>query len=83
MYDTPERHPRVTPAELAYINSDPPEATTPVPWATLFPHQEAWAFAIGKFMTDPIWWLYLFWLAGLPPEEARPLARAASARRWW
>jgi len=63
MYDTPERHPRVTPAELAYINSDPAEATTPVPWATLFPHKEAWAFAIGKFMTDPIWWLYLFWLA--------------------
>ena len=63
MYDTPERHPRVTPAELAHINSDPPESTTPVPWAKLFPHREAWAFAIGKFMTDPIWWLYLFWLA--------------------
>jgi len=63
MYDTPERHPRVTPAELAYINSDPAESTTPVPWAKLFPHREAWAFAIGKFMTDPIWWLYLFWLA--------------------
>ena len=63
MYDTPDRHPRVTPAELAYINSDPPESTTPVPWARLFPHKEAWAFAIGKFMTDPIWWLYLFWLA--------------------
>jgi len=63
MYDTPERHPRVSPAELAHINSDPAEATTPVPWAKLFPHREAWAFAIGKFMTDPIWWLYLFWLA--------------------
>ncbi len=63
MYDTPERHPRVSPAELAYINSDPSEPTTPVPWAKLFPHREAWAFAIGKFMTDPIWWLYLFWLA--------------------
>ena len=63
MYDTPERHPRVTPAELAHINSDPAESTTPVPWAKLFPHREAWAFAIGKFMTDPIWWLYLFWLA--------------------
>jgi ACS family hexuronate transporter-like MFS transporter len=63
MYDTPDRHPRVTPAELAYINSDPLESTTPVPWARLFPHKEAWAFAIGKFMTDPIWWLYLFWLA--------------------
>ena len=63
MYDTPERHPRVSPAELAHINSDPAEPTTAVPWAKLFPHREAWAFAIGKFMTDPIWWLYLFWLA--------------------
>jgi MFS transporter, ACS family, aldohexuronate transporter len=53
----------VTPGELAYINSDPPESGAPVPWARLFPHREAWAFAIGKFMTDPIWWLYLFWLA--------------------
>jgi ACS family hexuronate transporter-like MFS transporter len=63
MYDTPERHPRLSPGELAYIHSDPAEPTAPVPWASLFPHREAWAFAIGKFMTDPIWWLYLFWLA--------------------
>jgi ACS family hexuronate transporter-like MFS transporter len=39
MYDTPERHPRVTPAELAHIKSDPTEPTTPVPWAALFPHR--------------------------------------------
>ncbi len=62
MYDQPEKHPRVTAGELAYIRSDPAEATTPIPWAALFPHREAWAFAAGKFMTDPIWWLYLFWI---------------------
>lgn len=60
--DDPAAHPRVTPAELAYIRSDPAESQTPVPWRKLFPHREAWAFAIGKFMTDPIWWLYLFWI---------------------
>jgi MFS transporter, ACS family, hexuronate transporter len=63
MYDSPDRHPKVSPAELAHIQSDPAEPTTPIPWARLFPHRETWAFAIGKFMTDPIWWLYLFWLA--------------------
>jgi ACS family hexuronate transporter-like MFS transporter len=61
-YRPPEEHPRVSPAELAHIRSDPIEATTPIPWRKLFPHRQTWAFAIGKFMTDPIWWLYLFWV---------------------
>jgi ACS family hexuronate transporter-like MFS transporter len=34
----------------------------PIPWAKLIPHRQTWAFALGKFMTDPIWWLYLFWI---------------------
>jgi ACS family hexuronate transporter-like MFS transporter len=33
-----------------------------VPWFSLFPVKETWAFAIAKFLTDPIWWFYLFWL---------------------
>jgi ACS family hexuronate transporter-like MFS transporter len=52
----------VSPAELAHIRSDPIEQTTPVPWSMLFRHRQTSAFAIGKFMTDPIWWLYLFWV---------------------
>jgi ACS family hexuronate transporter-like MFS transporter len=63
LYNEPERHRRVSPAELSYIRSDPADATTPIPWARLLRHRETWAFAVGKFMTDPIWWLYLFWLA--------------------
>lgn len=62
LYSQPESHPRVSAQELAYIRSDPAEETTPIPWVRLFPHREAWAFAVGKFMTDPIWWLYLFWI---------------------
>jgi ACS family hexuronate transporter-like MFS transporter len=62
MYEQPDSHPRVTRAEVAYIRSDPPETTTRVPWLTLLPHRQTWAFAIGKLMTDPIWWLYLFWI---------------------
>ena len=62
MYHQPDEHPRVTPAEVAYVRSDPPESTVKVPWLTLIPHRQTWAFAIGKLMTDPIWWLYLFWM---------------------
>ena len=62
IYQKPEEHPRVSKAELAYIQSDPPEPTYKVPWRKLFPHRQTWAFAIGKFLTDPIWWVYLFWL---------------------
>ena len=61
-YRPPEQHPRLSAAELAYIRSDPVEKVTPIPWRRLIPHRQTWAFAIGKFMTDPIWWLYLFWI---------------------
>jgi ACS family hexuronate transporter-like MFS transporter len=63
LYHRPERHPHVSPAELAWIQSDPPEPATPIPWVELFPHRQTWAFAAGKFLTDPIWWFYLFWAA--------------------
>jgi MFS transporter, ACS family, hexuronate transporter len=63
LYDRPDRHPRVTPAELAWIHSDPPESATSVSWLSLLPHRQTWAFAAGKFLTDPIWWFYLFWSA--------------------
>src|SRR5437868_5185833 len=62
VYRRPEEHPKLSPAELAYIQSDPVEPMTKIPWAKLFPHRQTWAFAIGKFLTDPIWWVYLFWL---------------------
>jgi ACS family hexuronate transporter-like MFS transporter len=62
LYGPPEGHKRLGAAELALIRSDPPESTTPLAWSRLMGYREAWAFAIGKFMTDPIWWFYLFWL---------------------
>lgn len=62
IYRKPEDDTRLSKTELAYIRSDPPESTEKIPWARLFPHRQTWAFAIGKFLTDPIWWVYLFWL---------------------
>ena len=62
LFRAPEAHPSVSPAELAYIRSDPPDRATSLTWRQIVPHRQAWAFAIGKFLTDPIWWLYLFWI---------------------
>lgn len=62
LYRKPEEHPTLSRAELEYIQSDPAEPLVRIPWKNLFPHRQTWAFAIGKFMTDPIWWVYLFWL---------------------
>jgi ACS family hexuronate transporter-like MFS transporter len=62
LYRRPEEHARLSSEERAHIQSDPPDKEARVPWARLFPHRQTWAFAIGKFMTDPIWWIYLFWL---------------------
>jgi MFS transporter, ACS family, hexuronate transporter len=61
-YDQPDGHPRLSGAELAHIKSDPSDPPVQIPWHTLLRHRQTWAFAAGKFMTDPIWWLYLFWI---------------------
>jgi len=62
VYRPPEKHPRLSASELGYIRSDPPDPEVKIPWSKLLPHRQTWAFAVGKFMTDPIWWLYLFWV---------------------
>ena len=62
MYRHPEEHPRLGPSELAYIQSDPADPPGKVPLRDILPHRQTWGFAIAKFMTDPIWWLYLFWV---------------------
>ena len=62
MYRRPEEHPRLSRAELAYIQSDPPDPVAKIPWLLLVPHRQTCAFAIGKYLTDPIWWFYLFWI---------------------
>lgn len=61
LYKAPEKHPKVSGSELAYIQSDPPEPTVKIPWLTLFTYRGAWAFALGKFLTDSMWWFYMTW----------------------
>ena len=62
IYRKPQEHPRLSASELRYIQSDPLEPETKIPWLSLLPHRQTWAFVLGKSITDPIWWFYLFWL---------------------
>jgi ACS family hexuronate transporter-like MFS transporter len=62
LYRNPNEHPKLSKSELQHIQSDPPDPAVKVPWLKLLPHRQTWAFALGKFLTDPIWWVYLFWL---------------------
>ena len=62
IYKDPDRQPRLSPEELAYIRSDPIESTAPMPWGGLWLRRQTLAFLVGKVMTDPVWFFYLFWL---------------------
>jgi ACS family hexuronate transporter-like MFS transporter len=65
LYSPPETHPRVSRSELDHIQSDPAEAAgAKIPWIRLIPQRQTSAFAIGKYLTDPIWWFYLYWIPG-------------------
>jgi len=64
IYGQPEEHPRLSKAELDYIRSDPQVSVRKIKWAALLPLRQTWAFIAGKFLTDPVWWFYLFWVPG-------------------
>jgi len=62
IYRRPREAKWVSTDELAHIERDPPDTAAKVPWSRLFWKRQTWAFALGKFLTDPIWWMFLFWL---------------------
>ncbi len=71
IYEKPEKHSKVSPSELAYIQQDiladskiagyVPESATKVSMIECLKYNQTWAFAFGKFMTDGVWWFFLFW----------------------
>lgn len=72
MYKKPEENPKVNEAELEYILSDKesdfeadkkvvPVAEKKISFLKCFKYRQTWAFAVGKFMTDGVWWFFLFW----------------------
>jgi len=69
MYGSPTEHPRCSVAELAYIQRDPPEPQGTIAWTDLLRCRQAWAFLLGKFITDPVWWFYLFWIPDFLQRE--------------
>lgn len=69
LYEVPRKHKKLSKAEYDYIHSDddasvatPEGPAEKVSWFKLLGFRQTWAFAIGKLLTDPIWWFYLFWL---------------------
>ena len=62
-YEIPEKQKRVRKAEVEYIQSDRIEIQSEkIPWLSLLGYRGTWAFVAGKFLTDPVWWFYLYWL---------------------
>jgi ACS family hexuronate transporter-like MFS transporter len=72
-YEIPARQKRVTQRELDYIQKDdvkePEGASEKVSWFNLLTYRQTWAFIVGKFLTDPVWWFYLFWLPSFLNKE--------------
>jgi MFS transporter, ACS family, hexuronate transporter len=70
-FNDPEHQSRLGKAELAYIRSDQPQGqkALKLPWTTLMRYREIWPFLIGKLITDPVWWFYLFWLPSYLDRE--------------
>ncbi len=70
LYEIPSQQKRLSKAEFDYINSDEAEVIDSAPetkeekvaWFKLLGYKQTWAFVFGKFMTDGIWWFFLFWL---------------------
>lgn len=70
LYSPPASSLRVSAAELAHIQSDPPEpAGPPMRWRSLLGYRQTWAFIVGISFTAPIWWLYLYWLPKFLNQE--------------
>jgi ACS family hexuronate transporter-like MFS transporter len=61
-YRTPQDHQKLSVTEYAHIYQDVPEQLAKIPWARLFGFRQTWGYALAKFLTDPIWWFYLYWL---------------------
>jgi MFS transporter, ACS family, aldohexuronate transporter len=65
LYREPGEHPLLSAQEYDLIRSgDDAQPKRRIPYRLLLTDRAAWAFLVGKFLTDPVWWFYLFWLPG-------------------
>jgi ACS family hexuronate transporter-like MFS transporter len=88
LYEIPSRHARINQLEFDYIHSDEEPATaakeapeaeaSKLSWLQLLRFNQTWAFVVGKFLTDPVWWFYLFWLPAFLKAEYGLVGTAVS-----
>lgn len=69
IYRKPSEHNGISKAELDYISSDPIAPPGKIKWSRLIPQRQTWTFILGKFLTDPVWWFYLFWVPGFLQDK--------------
>ena len=69
LYQRPREQRLLSASELAYIESDPADPPVKIRWRDLLGYRQTWAFAIGKFLTDAVWWFYVFWFAKFMNEQ--------------
>jgi MFS transporter, ACS family, hexuronate transporter len=69
VYRRPQEHRSCSLAELQYISSDPVAPQMRASWFKLLAHRQTWAFVLAKFITDPVWWFYLFWIPDFLQRE--------------
>jgi ACS family hexuronate transporter-like MFS transporter len=63
IYELPENHKKVSREEIEYIHSDQGQVEVEkIPWLQLLKYRQTWSFVTGKFLTDPVWWFYIYWL---------------------
>lgn len=87
LYRTPDEHPWITDEERAHIASDRPAVSAAGDdwrpgWLALLTYRQTWALVVGRFFTDPIWWLYIFWLPSYL-QEARGFSLAQIGWSAW
>jgi ACS family hexuronate transporter-like MFS transporter len=88
LYEIPSRHARINQLEFDYIHSDEEPAAaakeahkaeaSKLSWLQLLRFNQTWAFVVGKFLTDPVWWFYLFWLPAFLKAEYGLVGTAVS-----
>jgi ACS family hexuronate transporter-like MFS transporter len=86
LFQTPARHRWITERERAHI-LDGASATAAGPawrpgWIELLRYRQTWAVVLGRFITDPIWWLYIFWLPSYL-QEARGFSLQQVGQSAW
>jgi ACS family hexuronate transporter-like MFS transporter len=77
LYQIPAKHKKLSKAEYDHIHSDSEELVVidgreespKMPWSRLLTYKQTWAFMVGKFLTDGVWWFFLFWLPAFLLEE--------------